>query len=611
MLIRMNMPIFASAVALALALSGCGGGGSSTNVAAPSIPVSPVNKPATIEDSLASATNGLQARSFTLERTWSVMGNSAALSDVSRVNSIRTDETGALVVSYVLEGATNEVAFSMADCLAADDCAVEKDGVEHYLWSQTSDLPFERSVYRFMDILNYYWTLDDAETQTYQELHMRFVFGTRTEALPMTGSAIYRGNFSAKNYNVTVPGSSARFDLRGVVRLFANFDMSELQGRISAIRSGPTSSSLESRPTSSFEITDAQMQNGQFTATLTGVESDPTVPFDESVRGFMGSILGDFYGPNAEEVGGVLTAERDEDGDSNMDRLLVGSFGATSVDSGSGNSDAIIVGVDFDQVAKTAKEMDDTQNVRFETMTNGVVRLTYMENGSPVSIEWGDDDLRYYGGYGKMVGSDSYWLTSETGGISGSSAGTNGLNYFDVYFWEVWNHVPGTDLQTANYDADDSPTYSVRAFVDGSQTPGGVMPTYGNATYRGVFGAFEIATDNPIYPFEEGGLYYEGDATLAADFGTGSISGTLDSNRRYYTNPGAVSGAMTFTATVNGNTLSASDLTGSGEFAGYENGSVHGAFYGPAAEEIGGVFDAANSTNTNLLTGYFGGSRRE
>ena len=43
------------------------------------------------------------------------------------------------------------------------------------------------------------------------------------------------------------------------------------------------------------------------------MDTNASAPLRESVRGFEGSVLGEFYGPAAEEVGGVLNARRDED----------------------------------------------------------------------------------------------------------------------------------------------------------------------------------------------------------------------------------------------------------------------------------------------------------
>ena len=62
----------------------------------------------------------------------------------------------------------------------------------------------------------------------------------------------------------------------------------------------------------------------------------------------------------------------------------------------------------------------------------------------------------------------------------------------------------------------------------------------------------------------------------------------------------SVYGAMTFDAMVSGNSLTASDLAGSGALAGYTNGSVAGAFYGPGATEVGGVFEAARTPGMRI-----------
>ena len=98
------------------------------------------------------------------------------------------------------------------------------------------------------------------------------------------------------------------------VRLVANFDMSRLTGQIYSISGtapGERSSASVSWPTSRFTITNGRISNGQFTATLTGVDSDSNVlGRSESVRDFSGSIVANFYGPNADEVGGAITATR-------------------------------------------------------------------------------------------------------------------------------------------------------------------------------------------------------------------------------------------------------------------------------------------------------------
>ena len=96
---------------------------------------------------------------------------------------------------------------------------------------------------------------------------------------------------------------------------------------------------------------------------------------------------------------------------------------------------------------------------------------------------------------------------------------------------------------------------------------------------------------------------------MTANFGTASVTGTFSNLAQRPGNSGtytSVNGGATFSAAVaNDNTLSASDLTGTGALAGYQNGRVSGAFFGPAGEEMGGVYDAEDSTSNRVISGYF------
>lgn len=68
-------------------------------------------------------------------------------------------------------------------------------------------------------------------------------------------------------------------------------------------------------------IHDGKIMDGQFAAKLTGMDSDANAPMDMTVSGYEGGILGEFYGPAAEEVGGVWNASRE-------DRVMAGAFQA-------------------------------------------------------------------------------------------------------------------------------------------------------------------------------------------------------------------------------------------------------------------------------------------
>ena len=127
----------------------------------------------------------------------------------------------------------------------------------------------------------------------------------------------------ADTYKQNDPAQSFHYRMYGDLSITANFDASTLNGTISGIHvrgQGETSRSPLSA-TAQFEIGNGQIADGQFTATLTGVDSNAATPLQDTVRGYQGDVLGEFYGPEAEEIGGVLTAVRDGD-----QRIMSGAF---------------------------------------------------------------------------------------------------------------------------------------------------------------------------------------------------------------------------------------------------------------------------------------------
>ena len=135
------------------------------------------------------------------------------------------------------------------------------------------------------------------------------------------------------------------------------------------------------------------------------------------------------------------------------------------------------------------------------------------------------------------------------------------------------------------------------------------MPASGSATYSGEFSAQEFPSDQAVTSRSGAVTYIWGSATLTADFASSSVAGAFGDMRKRAGNSGtstAASGGATFNAQINDNRLAASDLTGTGDLAGFRNGAVRGAFFGPAAEEAAGVFDAADGSANRVLSGYFG-----
>ena len=152
------------------------------------------------------------------------------------------------------------------------------------------------------------------------------------------------------------------------------------------------------------------------------------------------------------------------------------------------------------------------------------------------------------------------------------------------------------------------------------RTPDSAMPTSGTATYDGRMEALEA------FPSDEcRGVpvrirvctFYFGDVTLTADFANARTwqvklyQSSAKSRAGNYGLYSQVSGGATFNADINGNGMTADNLTGIGALSGYQNGNVRGAFFGPSAEEAAGVFDAQDQTANKVLTGWFGTAKDE
>ena len=147
--------------------------------------------------------------------------------------------------------------------------------------------------------------------------------GVRTEIADLpSGAAVYEGRMRGDSHLANDPSSTGRQRMQGSLSLTADFDQGSLEGRISSIEvRGHDERQWASLPTTThFAIEDGRIVDGQFTASLTGMDSNANAPMDETVRGYEGGVLGEFYRRDAGSVGGVLNASRE-------DRVMAGVFG--------------------------------------------------------------------------------------------------------------------------------------------------------------------------------------------------------------------------------------------------------------------------------------------
>ena len=579
-------------------------------------PVFATDETSTLKATLANPANVIPALTTTVIRRREP--NSTALgADVVFVKSIRRNADGEYVVDFVFpdeEEGGGSVTIPNSSDGCPSSCRTTVDDLQFSFWSQTNDdddpsLQDGLGEFEYLAAHEVQLSVGSGPTHSGRTW---FVFGVRNENLPM-GTATYHGEFKTQAWKSTDRASDLRQRIDGTMRIVANFDMRALEGRVYRIRGTPDADGTRSTwATSGFTLTNGRIVNGQFTATLTGVDSDPNTPNEESVRGFVGDVLAEFYGPNADEVGGVVSATRDLAGTAD-DRVLYGHIAANKTDRlvGVNDSEAVSVGFDRDDVADTMA-LRSLGSPTVESTDDGYT-ITYVVDGQTQTLEFTESDFGANPGrptqYSKTTNGTEYRLFTTTESF-----------YDNRIFWGTISgvrrifrpeHFDVNGFVIANRDASDT-LQSVRwgRIVYGNRTMD--MPTTGTASYEGGAFILESPNDRTVSTNDPDFMYYRADATLSADFGSSAVTGnfTLREARPGDGTWGApASGGLSFNAMIDGNGFSATDLSGSGDLAGY-SGGVNGAFYGPEAAETAGVFDAVNNTENKHLIGEFGGQKQ-
>ena len=317
---------------------------------------------------------------------------------------------------------------------------IQQDGVSYFLWTRVAPSTQHlglNSEFDYFSVLAF--DIGGLPDNKGQRNFIVFGVGTPAAAVPKQGEAIYQqsGRLEANVYRQRSSSDSYRQQISGRVRIVANFDMSSLSGRIYSVRgAAPGTTTLVSWPTSSFSITEGQINSeGQFTAKLTGFDSDTSVPFrnfSKSVRGFVGTILGQFFGPNAEELGGVLSGSRDFDG-TVYDQSLYGYIASSKfAPAKTLGSTGFIAGILRDFQAGTSQLRDSNAMTTVGRTASGWKVTT---NGR--MFELSDSDLgrdsRFPDIYlTSLSDGEEAWLWSHTRGFSK----TPEFSHFDVKGWE-------------------------------------------------------------------------------------------------------------------------------------------------------------------------------
>ena len=265
-------------------------------------------------------------------------GVSSPQDDSAYIESVLRTSTGRFVVNYVIDGERTSVDFEMSGLDSYDSLfgSVTHDnhayGFQVYRDLGSDDDPAPRDYVATARFFTFERRPGVSPFDgTVFELFGTYGLRTRPENLSPLGSASYEGNIFGNIWDIDDPNRSTGLDLlRGMLALDANLDSGDISGEVSNLSRfdyGAENRAWEDlAETISIEIGSGSIEQGRFTAAWEGRDSGDT-PAEDSVRGFTGDMLGEFYGPAGEEVGGVWRGHRDATA-TTPEQLINGFFSA-------------------------------------------------------------------------------------------------------------------------------------------------------------------------------------------------------------------------------------------------------------------------------------------
>lgn len=152
--------------------------------------------------------------------------------------------------------------------------------------------------------------------------------GVKTDAanVPTSGIASYAGNHIGHYYGLLVEGGESEYVVAGTVRMDANFASGEIlySSSVLQVEDDLTSTELAGADLESAQdILDASgsllISGSTFSGSLSPTNLTPVT--------LSGNVTGQFYGPNAEEAGGIFELQGT---DETVPYTYIGAFGATS-----------------------------------------------------------------------------------------------------------------------------------------------------------------------------------------------------------------------------------------------------------------------------------------
>ena len=258
------------------------------------------------------------------------------------VKSVSSDGEGGFRITYVIDG-REALVHLPAHRIAGSNFYGGAQGslVAYSLWSWTdsfradpddpaaTDRTHGPSYYDYFDINGW-----QAGTSGIGNFRGFMIYGAWTlpENLP-SGSATYEGQLRAEVWGADNSRWGTQTWVRGTLHLEANFDDGEMTGRIDALRTQPPgANAYQPLPEGNvMDIASAPIGEARFVAEWAGNDPNMNAVPQETIRGFTGTLIGEFYGPAADEIGGVLSGRRAATA-TTPEQFLIGGFGGSQPD---------------------------------------------------------------------------------------------------------------------------------------------------------------------------------------------------------------------------------------------------------------------------------------
>jgi hypothetical protein len=409
-------------------------------------------------------------------------------------------------------------------------------------------------------------------------------FGIPTSggAVPRTGTAGYAVQI---NGALVDPGFPTNADFSGIGTLVADFGAGTLsaQGGIDYIED---------------KASDPLQRSGAFTANATisssGNSFSGTIALD-GVGNYTGTLTGRFYGPGAEELGAAFFARDNSRGSvddpqvGTLSGILLGKADPDVLSGAVPRLDELTEPTTFASTYLLFKPGQTPFSNRLSTLTLDPARRVYTFNAQgdgivATTIAFRPSDLvadPTAPDFDRYVASQKDGTETIDARVFKQDNNSRGITLSYTGFADITLKVPsnGSDYVTQYY------------LPYGLLTPSVQLPRFGSAVYNGIIYGRGTVIDNV------GTTRYalSGSSQMTVQFGSQTFTAALA-----IAGTPAGGGADVNLGTFLANGTVGNNATFGGSFGGNVTGFYRGAFYGPNAAEMGGVFSIARADD---LTG--------